>query len=164
MIAASAYSLVLAVHLVAVLLAFGPIFAYPFMQGLAQREFPRSVPFVARVMNRIDRAFVLPGTVVVLAAGIYLVATGPWTFGAPWVSAAFVIVLVLLVLQLAIFLPTERRMIELAEREIAAAGAGEVTLGPQYEAAARRLSVFGGVASLLVLIAVVLMATKPGGA
>ena len=164
LLAVSSYTIVLAVHLLAVLLAFGPTFAYPFMQGTAQRDQPRSIPYAVRVINRIDRTFVLPGTLIALAAGIYLVATGPWSFGAPWISAAFVIVIALLVMQLAIFLPTERRMIELAERDIAAAGSGEVTFGAEYESAAKRLAVFGGIASLLVVVAVVLMATKPGGA
>ena len=158
------YGLVLAVHLIAVVLAFGPTFAYPFMQALAQRSDPRSIPFAGRVMNRIDKAFVLPGMVVVLAAGIYLVVAGPWTFSAPWISAAFLIVGVLLVLELAVFLPGERKMIELAERDIASAGSGDVAFGADFDAVARRLAVFGGIAGLLVLIAVFLMATKPGGA
>ena len=163
-LAVSSYDLVLAVHLLAVLLAFGPTFAYPFMQGLAQREDPRAVPYAMRVINRIDKTFVLPGMLIVLAAGIYLVARGPWSFGAPWVSAAFVIVIVLLALEVAIFLPTERRLIELSERDLAAAGGGEVVFGPDYEAAAKRFAVFGGMASLLVVVAVILMVLKPGGA
>lgn len=163
-LAVTTYDVALTLHLIAVVLAFGPTYAYPFMVGLAQRQEPRSIPYAARVMNRIDRTFVMPGTVVVLAAGIYLVATGPWTFGAPWVSAAFVIVAALLVLQLAVLMPAERRMIELAERDIAAAGSGEVSFGADYDAVARRLAVFGGIAGLLVLVAIVLMATKPGGA
>lgn len=163
-LAVTAYGLVLAVHLIAVVLAFGPTFAYPFMQGMAQREDPRSVPYAVRVINRLDKTFVLPGMIVVLAAGIYLVATGPWTFAAPWVSAAFVIVAVLLVLELAVFLPSEPRLIELAQRDIAAAGEGDVSFSADYEAVAKRFAIFGGIASLLVVIAIVLMATKPGGA
>ena len=63
-----------------------------------------------------------------------------------------------------VLLPGERRMLELAERDIASAGSGEVLFGAEYEAVARRLAVCGGIASLLVLVALFLMATKPGGA
>lgn len=157
------YELVLAVHLIAVVLAFGPTFAYPFLQARAESAEPRSVPYFVRVINRIDRTFVVPGMVVVLAAGIYLVIEGPWTFAAPWISAAFLIVGILLLLELLVLMPAERKMIELGERDVAAAGDGEVELSQEYQSTSRRFAVVGGIASLLVLVAVFLMATKPGG-
>jgi uncharacterized membrane protein len=158
------YDVVLTVHVVAVVLAFGPTFAYPFMQGLAERSEPRSIPYYARVMRRIDRTFVVPGMLVILAAGLYLVIRGPWTFSAPWVSAGFLIIGILLVLELAVLWPGEAKLIALSERDIAAAGDGEIELSDEYRGVARRFAMAGGFASLLVVIAIALMVLKPGGA
>jgi hypothetical protein len=50
----------------------------------------------------------------------------------------------------------------MVEREIAAAGDGEVTLSEEYRGAARREDLVGMFADLLVIVAIYLMVTKPG--
>lgn len=160
MIAVGLYEVVAAVHVLAVVLAFGPTFAYPFMQVAAEKREPASIPYFWRVQMRIDRVFVVPGAVVVLLAGVYLVATGPWTLAEPWVGTGLLIVGVLLVLVLAVLGPGERRAAELAERDLGAGG--EPALSDEYWAASRRVAMAGGLASLLVVIAIVVMVLKPG--
>lgn len=160
MIALGLYEIVAAVHVLAAVLAFGPTFAYPIMQVAAEKSEPASIPYFWRVQTRIDRVFVVPGAVVVLLAGVYLVATGPWTLAEPWVGSGLLIVGVLLVLVLAVLGPAERRAAELAERDLGADG--DASLSDEYWAISRRVAMVGGFASLLVVIAIVLMVLKPG--
>lgn len=155
-----AYDVVQVIHVIAVLLAFGPTFAYPFMQVRAEKHEPAAVPYLWRVQQRIDRIFVIPGMLIVFAGGLYM-ALSQGVIAAPWVSAGMLILIVLLVLVAFVLHPAERRAMQLAERDLAQGGGG--ALSDEYWKVSRRLAMFGGIASLLVLIAVVLMVTKPGG-
>lgn len=148
------------VHVLAVVIGLGATFAYPFMQVAVRRSGPAAAPALWRVQDRIDRVLVLPGLVVVLVAGILLVAQGRGSWSAPFVSAGFLIVGVLLALVLFVLNPGERRAAELAERDL---GGGGGELSEEYWALSKRLAMTGGVASLLVVAAVVMMVLKPGG-
>jgi hypothetical protein len=55
------------------------------------------------------------------------------------------------------FSPTERRLIELAERDVAAATGGEVTVSAEHEALSKRLAIVGTSFSLLVLVTIFIM-------
>jgi len=70
-------------------------------------------------------------------------------------------IVVLLVLQLAVLGRTERRLAELAERDIAAAGSGEVELSDEYWAASKRSAIWGSLAGVLVLVILFFMVVKP---
>lgn len=156
--------LLLLVHVLAVVVGLGATFAYPFMQVAVKWGGPAAAPALWRVQDRIDRAFVVPGLVVILVAGVLLVVQGRASWGAPFVSAGFLIVGVLLVLVLFVLNPGERRAAELAERDLGAGeGADGGTLSDEYWALSRRLAMAGGFASLLVVVGVVVMVLKPGG-
>jgi len=149
------YEFVLALHIVAVLVAFGPVFAYPVLLRAARGAGPAALT----TFHQGQVLLVRYGTfaaVVVLAAGIYL-SLERWSLGDPWISATFVVLFVLLGLYGAVLGPTERRAAELAARD---AGAGQAS--GEYDAAARRLSNVMTVAGLLVALAIVLMTVKPG--
>jgi uncharacterized membrane protein len=81
-----------------------------------------------------------------------------WSLGDPWISATFAILIVLFGLTGAVLTPADVRLAELAERDAAAGG------GPsaEYERAAARANAFGGLALLLVIVAIFLMVAKPG--
>jgi uncharacterized membrane protein len=155
------YDVVVFVHISAVVLAFGPTFGYGFFQGIAERYFPRSIPNVMRAMRTVDRFLVIPGLLVLLAAGIYLVLDGPWDFSDTFVSVGMAAVLVLLVFQFAWFGRIERTLAKLAERDIAAAGSGDVELSDEYWAASKRSAIGGSLAGVVVLIAIFFMSVKP---
>jgi uncharacterized membrane protein len=98
---------------------------------------------------------------VLLVAGIYLGAAGPYDFGDTFVSIGIVIIVALLGMGGAFFAPRERKAAEIAERDIAAAAGSEVKLSSEYEAVAQQLRIGGIIASVLVLLAVFLMVNKP---
>lgn len=155
------YDLVLFVHITAVVVALGPTFAYPFFQTVVERLSPRSVPAMLRAMHTSSRYLVTPGLLVVVASGIYLTVDG-WDFGQRFVIVGLAIVVVLIVLGATFFDRQEARLIELSERDVAAAaGAGEVELSEEYWDVSKRFARVGMLASLLILVAVFFMAVKP---
>jgi predicted integral membrane protein DUF2269 len=154
------YDVVLFIHIGAVVIAFGATFAYPFFQAGVERVSPRSVPAMLRAMHTTSRYLVTPGSLVVLASGIYLTIER-WDFGQLFVIVGLSIVIVVIILGGAFFDRHEARAIELAERDVAAAGAGEAVLSEEYWEVSKRFARVGMAASLLILVAVFFMAVKP---
>lgn len=156
------YNVVLFIHIAAAVIAFGGTFAYGLVQGVVMRpEQRRHVAFWHRLQHEIGNKLVTPGGVVILLAGIYLAAVGNYDFGEVFVIIGVVIIVALLGAGHAFFAPTELRAAEVAERDIAAAGDGEVVLGPEYQALAKKLAAVGIAANLLVLVAIFVMVVKP---
>ena len=157
------YDVVLAVHIMAVVIAFGVIFAYPLIGAYVTREYPRFLPGLHTVQDRIGRFLITPAATVALLAGFYMASDRDY-MGKVWVVVPLVILIAILGLGGAFFAPNERRAAELATRDIGAATAdGPVTLSPEYEAVASRLALVGAVSAGLVLVAIFFMAAKPGG-
>jgi uncharacterized membrane protein len=158
--AASAYEIVLAVHVMAVVVAFGVTFAYPIMFAVGARSDPRSLPTLHRVEHTIERLLINPGLLVVLLAGIFLASDGHhWSeFFVQWGLAAVVVIGALVG---AVMIPTAKRAEQLAGRAVTAAGEGAPDMGEEYRAAVRRLSIVGSLLSALVLITIAFMVIKP---
>ena len=154
------YDVVLFVHVTAVVVSFGATFAYPFFQAGVERISPRSLPAMLRAMHTTSRYLVTPGLLVVLASGIYLTIDG-WDFHQLFVVVGLAIVLGLMILGATFFDRNEARLIELAERDVRAAGAAEVQLSDEYCRISKRFARVGAVASLLVVVALFFMTVKP---
>ncbi len=161
-LAASLYEVVLAVHIMAVVVAFGVTFAYPIMFAIGARRDPRALPLLHRIEYSIERMLLNPGLLVVLLAGIYLASKGHyWSdFFVQW---GLGVVVVIGALVGAVMIPTGKRAEQLAARDLAAAGeGGEVTLSDEYRALTRRLASVGSLLSLLVLVTILFMALHLG--
>jgi predicted integral membrane protein DUF2269 len=154
------YDLGLFVHVASVVVAFGPTFAYPFFQMTVERLSPHSVPAMFRAMHASSRYLVTPGLLVVLASGIYLTVDG-WDFDEPFVLVGLSIVVALMILGPTFFDRQEARLIELSERDVRTAGAGEVQLSEEYWRVSKRFSRVGAAASVLVVAALFFMTIKP---
>lgn len=165
----AAYEVVLAVHIMAVVLAFGVTFAYPIMFAVAARHDPRSVPVLHRIEYTTERWLVNPALLVIVAAGIYLASDGHhWSeFFVQWgLGVAIVIGAVLG----SVMIPTAKRAEQLAARDLAAAAersggapAGQAPVQPSgdYRALTRRLAGVGSLLSVLVLATILIMVVKP---
>src|SRR5271165_3446046 len=92
--AVSAYEVGLAVHIMAVVVAFGVTFAYPIMFAVAARRDPRSLPLLHRIEYTVERMLVNGGLVLVLAAGIFLASDGHhWSeFFVQWGLAVVIVI------------------------------------------------------------------------
>jgi len=170
-LAASAYEVVLAIHVMAVVVAFGVTFAYPIMFAIGARHNPRGLPLLHRVEYTVERWLVNPGLLVVLLAGIYLAGDGHhWSdFFVQW---GLGVVIVIGALIGSVMIPTAKRAELLAARDLASsgaregAGAGEaaqatVDMSEEYRALARRLAAVGSLLSVLVLVTILIMVIKP---
>ncbi len=152
---------VLALHILAVVVAFGVTFAYPIFALVGGRMDPRAMPWFHRMQVAVGRRLVNPGLAIVLIAGIYLAShLDEWkAFYVQWGLAA---VVVLGALEGAVMIRGETRLAELADRDVAAAGTGAVKWSAEYEAQFRRLGLFGALMQLIVVLTIFFMAAHVG--
>jgi hypothetical protein len=155
------YEVVLAVHIMAVVIAFGVTFAYPIMFAVGARQDPRSLPLLHRIEYSIERRLINPALVFVLAAGIYL-ASKLEVWSAFYVQWGLAAVIVIGGVVGAVMIPTAKRAEALAARDVQAAGEGELRMSEEYTALARRLAWIGALLSVLVLVTIYFMATHTG--
>jgi len=157
------YDVVLSIHIMAIVVAFGVTFAYPILFTYITREHPRVLPALHGAQERIGKFLITPAATIALVAGFYLAGDRDY-MGKVWVIVPLIILIALLGLGGAFFAPRERRAHELAARDVAAAGPdGPVTLSPEYQALSALIAKVGALSSVLVLIAIFFMAAKPGG-
>jgi uncharacterized membrane protein len=158
--AASAYDFVLAIHIMAVMVGFGFVFALPVVYMVAGRQDPRSLPILHRIEYTVERMIINPALLVLIAAGIFLASDGHhWSeFFVQWGLAAAVVIGAVLG---AVMIPTAKRAEEAARRELAAAGDGDFEPGAEYQALIRRLNLVGSALGVLVLVTILFMAVKP---
>ena len=150
------YGVVLAVHIMAVVIAFGTSFAYPAFMPWARKNHPQAMPVIHAMSDRLGRLVMSPAMVLVLICGIYL-ASDADAWSETWVSVPLVILLVIGGMGGMFFAPNERKLGELATRDLAANG----ELSAEYDELFKRVAVAGLVVCALVLIAIFFMAAKP---
>lgn len=147
------YDVVLTVHILAVVVAFGVVFSYPVLDAWFRSAVPGNVAKLHELHVLLAQRVITPAMTVVLLAGLYLSFQDPWSLGDPWISMTFAILLVLFGLTGAVLIPADKRLVELANQD---------ATSREYEAARKRADAFGGLALLLVVIAIFLMVVKPG--
>jgi uncharacterized membrane protein len=158
--------LVLSVHILAVIVGFGAIFAYPFFFTAGARLDPRAMPWFLRMMQILSRRLVYPGLFLVLVCGIYL-ASKEDQFHAFYVQWGFFAVIVIGGVEGAVMAPRLRRLISISERELAAAptagaGPGAVPFSAEYRTVFKQLSIGAAAQALIVVLTVFLMAARAG--
>ncbi|MCE3266851.1 MAG: hypothetical protein K0S15_1560 [Solirubrobacterales bacterium] len=161
-LAVSGYELSLFIHITAVMAGFGATFAESVMFPVALNLSPRHLPYVHRLQLTINRYFALPALLIVILTGVYQMSEGDWNYGDFWVSGTMTIVVIIAVLLLAYFIPADKRLQPMVERELADTGSGEVTLSEEYQRAARNEGIAGSITGILLVVAIFLMVTKPG--
>jgi hypothetical protein len=137
------YDVVLSIHVMAVIAAFGVWFAYPLLV-------PRGDAAAHRAQARVARIMVTPAGTLALLAGIYLASDRSY-WSKVWVSVPLVILVVLMGITGGYFIPRQQRLAELAD-----AGAGAA-----YTALATQVARVALAAAALVLVAVFFMVAKP---
>jgi hypothetical protein len=152
------YKIALFLHILAVVLAFGPTFGYGILFSVLP-NYPRATPALLAGIQKIDRYLVSPGLIVVLLAGIYLLVASDdaWDGGDAFISVGFLAVIVLFGLQHGFFRPQTARAKELAERDLQTGD----TLSDEFEEISRRLGTVGPIAGLIVVVTIFFMSYKP---
>lgn len=155
----SLLELSLFVHIAAVVVGFGSTFAESLMFPVALKLDNRHLPYVHELQLAINQRFATPALAVVLLTGIYQTIEGDFSFGDSWISASLAIVIALGGLIGAYFIPADRRLGPMAQDELAS---GAQELSAEYKRGARNEGIAGGIAGVLILIAIFLMVVKPG--
>src|SRR3954465_16016258 len=98
------YSVGLFIHILAVVLTFGPTFGYGFVFSVLPK-YPRAAPGLIKGIQKMDHYLITPGMLVILLAGIYFPAEGPCESSETFIAVRFVAIVALLGLQHGFFRP-----------------------------------------------------------
>jgi uncharacterized membrane protein len=152
------YKIALFFHILAVVVAFGPTFGYAFFFSVAP-QFPRATPAILAGVQRVDRYLVNPGMVILLIAGIVLLATSDSAWGGSdfFIVWGWIAIIALFALQHGFFQPRVRKAKALAERDLQAGD----TLSPEFEALGQRIGQIGTLAGILIIVTTFFMVYKP---
>src|SRR5579862_2574442 len=155
------YTFVLAVHIAAVVIAFGVTFAYPVIYAVGIRSEARSMPGLHRIQDQVGKRVISPFLGLALLCGIYL-ASKLHTWSHFYVQWGFAVIIVLGALGGMFFAPNERRLGELAERDVQAAGDGEVVFSADYTALRKRVFQVNLIGNILILLTIYFMTAQTG--
>lgn len=155
------YDVVVFVHITAMVLAFGPPFAYSVFQAVAEQTDPRALPAVGRAIHTWDRIAVWI-LLVLLGAGLYL-TIDRWSFADFFVSWGLAAVVLLGGLVGGYFMPKTKQLIAIAERDLEASSreGGEPHLSKEFSSLSRQVGRVGSAAGLLVVLTIYVMVVKP---
>lgn len=161
------FQLFLFLHVMGAIAVFGPTLVFPVIASQARKS-PQNGHFAATLSEFIERRIVLPGAVVQGITGVILIAI----IGADLTSSSFRwlvagILLYLIAILFAAFVqgPAAEKMVHLtaggppAGPPPAGAAAGPP---PEIAALGRKLQRGGMFLSVLIVLIVILMVTKPG--
>jgi len=164
-LAVTNYDFSIFLHVTAVVVGFGSTFSESVMFPVAMKMSARHLPYVHRMQLVLNQFFAIPAAVIVAATGIYQMDKGGWDYGDLWVGATIAILVVIFLVNVAFFIPTDRRLLPIIQSAIADAGGKELTLSelpPEYQRWGRAEGIVGSIMGILLVTAVFMMTTKPG--
>ena len=161
-LAASFSDAILAIHILAVVVGFGVLFAYPIVSLVATKLDRRAMPSYHRMQELLGRCLVAPGLVVILICGIYL-ASHEHQWSKFYVQWGVGVIVVIGGIGGGFLGPREGRLAKLAARDVAeTAPDAEVTWSAEYEALNKQVMSVGSIVLLLIVLTVFFMALHLG--
>jgi hypothetical protein len=142
-------------HILAAVIAFGPIFVFPLVGVLAAKS-PQHIAFAVAINHAIEERLVLPIGSTMLISGAGLIWTANINFfTTPYLIVAVVLYLAALGIGSGVLLPNTKKMMGIVE------GGG----GPKPELfrLIKANQQFGGALIVAFLVIVFLMIIQPGG-
>ncbi len=162
LLAVAFWQVVLALHIIAVVFAFGATFAYPVLLGAVTKADPRALPALYRAMHAISQRVIMPGLAAVIVFGIYL-ASHLHLWSSFFVQWGLGVAIVIGAVEGAYLGRQERRLIEVADRDVGAAGGdGAVTFSAEHDSLVRRIGAVGALMDLLVILTIYFMVAHTG--
>ncbi len=161
LVAVALSEVVLALHIISVVIAFGATFAYPVLLGVVTKSDTRALPALYRALHAISQRVIMPGLAAIVVFGIYLAShLHLWsTFFVQW---GLGVAIVIGAVEGAYLGPRERRLVEVADQDLAAAGDGPVTPSAEHDSLVRRIGAIGALMDLLVVLTIYFMVTHTG--
>ena len=159
-VAVTFYNVVLAVHIAAVVFAFGATLAYPVLLGTISKADSRALPALYKALHAISTRVIMPGLAVILIAGVYLASDAKlWSeFFVQW---GLGVVVAIGAVEGMFLSPNEKRLCEVADRDLAASGEGAFAPSAEHDALVKRIGAVGALMDLLGLLTILFMAIKP---
>ena len=154
------FDVVLAVHIMAVVFAFGATLAYPVLLGTIAKADSRALPALYKALHAISTRVIMPGLTVVLVAGIYM-ASDHKLWSEFFVQWGLGVVVVIGAVEGMFLSPREKKLVEVADRDLAASGNGPFTPSAEHDSLVKRIGATGAFMDLLVLLTILFMAIKP---
>jgi len=132
-ITSSGYRIVLLIHILSVVLAFGPNFVGPILRRNGATNLG---------MTKMSRAVQLPSIAITFLSGILLIVLSDevWSFEKPWISTAFLVAIAAGVVLFLLATVYER----------------------SDEGAEKLVGMYSGILHLLLVVGLVMMIWKPG--
>ena len=140
------------VHVLAAIVAVGANLTYAFWLQRAGTDDRERLVWTIGSIRRLDNLIATPAYVVVLLTGLGMVISGAFSFSTGWIQVAIGLYVLVVILSIALYAPALRRQLTEAEANPSSAA---------YRAAASRSNLLGILVTLIVLVIVVLMVTKP---
>jgi uncharacterized membrane protein len=160
-LAVTTYLFVKALHIMAVLAAYGLPLAYPLLIPYVRRRHPHAMPGVHDVQHRLNQRLTGPGTLLILVFGAYMASKGHY-WGEAWVIVGLASLAVIGAIGGAVIVPASRQMAELARADLeGATAAGSIAWSAEYDRVYRRYMAAEVLLGVVVLVAVFFMAAKP---
>ena len=144
----STYTVVVALHIIAVVAAYGLPLSAPLLVPYVRRHHPAALPGLHAAQHRLNNVVTGPFTVLVLAFGIYL-ATDGHRWGEPFVAIGIAAIAIIAVVGGGVVVPAVR---QLAALDPASA---------EYDRVYRRYMASETFLGVVVLAAIFVMAAKP---
>jgi uncharacterized membrane protein len=144
----STYSVVVALHIIAVVAAYGLPLSAPLLVPYVRRRHPAALGGLHAAQLRLNTVITAPFTVLVLAFGAYLASDGD-RWGDPFVSTGIAAIAVIAVVGGGVVVPALRRL---------------TTLDPasaEYDRVYRRYMASESFLGAVVLVTIFVMAAKP---
>ena len=164
-VAVEVYDVSVAVHVMAAIVAFGPLFAFPLFISVTERRDRLSLPVVLRAVNRTERALVIPAGAVVGFTGVYQAIDGPFSFDDDlWMTIGFVLYLLVFGAPVLVVEPMRAQAADEADRllEEASDEDHDLSLSDGYHARMRVPNALMPAIGVMLLFVVYLMEVKPG--
>lgn len=158
--------LFLLLHVLGAIFVFGPTVAFTFLASETRRS-PQNGHFAAVVGDAIERKVVLPGAVVQGITGVCLILIGGFDLTQPanrWLVGALILYAIAIVFAFAVQARNAAKMVELTKTPPPAPQPGVAPAGPPPEIAAtgQKLARGGMFLTVMIVLIVTLMVTKPG--
>lgn len=153
------FKLLLFLHVIAAVAAFGPGFAAMVVGPMVAKE-PQHANFYARTQLTTARKLVTPLSISMAVTGIGMILVRGWSNivgDRHWLEVAIVFYVIAVVFSMAWQAPNGRKLVELTSTP-PAPGSGP---NPEIPATAKKVRQGGMILSGLVLVIVFLMVTKP---
>jgi hypothetical protein len=152
---------ILALHILSVVAAFGVLFAYPIFMTIGAQLDPGAMPWFHRMQQAVSRWLIGPGLLLVVIFGVIL-ASKYHAWHAFYVQWGIGAAIVMGALEGMFMIPREGRLADLASRDLEAQTGAVATRSAEYQTVFRQVT-FGGMAlSLIVILTVYFMAIQAG--